>query len=557
MKPTDAELLRRYAEDGSESAFAELVKRHVDLVYGAAIRQAWGDVTLAEDLTQAVFTAMACQAGTLTQHPVLSGWLYNYVRHLAANQHRADQRRQRREQASIKMNTPNDEAEADALWEDVKPVLDDAMEGLEDKDRNAVVLRFYQERSLREVGTALGLSENAARMRVARALTKLRDLLTQRGVSSSTAGLATALVVGATLSAPSGMAATVATNALAATACAATSTTTTTLTTIMSMTKVQIGMAAVVVTAGLGVTALQESRVRKLSHENTELQTQVTALSPLRAELAQLKSEVAKADPDVNQRKSELEIAGLRGRLTMAKIRELESPPADTTQSKTKQSAESEPAPEVVAPKMNAIMRASMRMAMESQTLAKLPQLKKRLALSPAQEEAVRAILQRQYDEGLEMATNMLAGNLSMDDIKARAEAKAKAKQGAIVDPKSEIQALLSPEQKAAYEEHQQEERVSMARLAANGELLQMQNPLGLTQDQQDQAFEALYHQSMGQKTNPPPSSGSPDSTMQWMVDQKVRALEPVLTPEQLEKYRKMQEQRMKMASSLMPAQVK
>ena len=102
VKSTDAELLRSYAEDGSEAAFTELVERHVDLVYGAAVRQAWGDLTLAEDLTQAVFTAMARQAGTLIRHPVLSGWLYKYVRYLAANHHRADQRRQRREQATIK-----------------------------------------------------------------------------------------------------------------------------------------------------------------------------------------------------------------------------------------------------------------------------------------------------------------------------------------------------------------------------------------------------------------------------------------------------------------------
>lgn len=550
VNPTDAELLRSYAEHGSDAAFTELVKRHVDLVYGAAMRQAWGDVTLAEDLTQSVFTAMARQAATLSTHPVLSGWLYKYVRYLAANHHRADQRRKNREQASIKMNTTNSSDEADSLWEEVKPVLDDAMDGLDDKDRNAVVLRFYENQSLRAVGTALGLSENAARMRVGRALTKLRNLLTQRGVSSSASGLAKALGVGAAFCAPSEMAATVATNALAATAGA--STTTTTLTTIMSMTKVKTGLAAVVVTAGLGVTVLQESRVRELSKENAELQSKVTELPPLRAEIERLKGAMARLEPDEQQRKSKLEIAGLRGRLTMAqtKLQELETPPADTAKLKTKPS--SEPESEVVDPKMNVLMRASMRMAMENQTLAKLPQLKERLALSPGQEEAVRAILQRQYDEGLEMATNMLSGKLTEEDLKA--QAMAKAKQGLIVDPKAEIRALLSPEQKAAYEEHQQEERISMARLSANGELLQMQAPLGLTQDQQDQVFEALYHQSMGRRTNHPPPSVKSDSIRQWMVDQKVRALEQVLSPEQLEKYREMQEQKNKLISSFTPA---
>ena len=550
VKLTDSELLRSYAEDGSEAAFAELVQRHVDLVYGAAMRQSWGDATLAEDLTQSVFTAMARKAGELSKHPVLSGWLYKYVRHLAANHHRADQRRKNREQASIKMNTPDSSDDADSLWEEVKPVLDDAMDGLDDKDRNAVVLRFYENQSLRAVGSALGLSENAARMRVGRALTKLRDLLAQRGVSSSASGLAKALGVGAVaFCAPSGMAATVASQALAATAGVGTVTTTTTLTSIMSMTKVQAGLAAVVVTAGLGVATVQQSRVGALSRENARLQSQVTELSPLRAEVARLKNEVASSAPDVQQRKSQLEIAGLRGRLTMAlaRLRELETPPADTAQ--TNSDAGTEPEEDAVAPKVNVIMQAGMRMAMESQTLAKLPRLKERLGLSPEQEEAVRKILQRQFDQGLEMATNMFAGNLTQEDIME------KAKTGEITDPRSEIQALLTPEQKTAYKEYEQEEHASMARLAANGELLQMQAPLGLTQDQQDEVFKALYHQSLDMKLNPPPTNpDGPNSTMQWMVDQKVKALEKVLSPEQLKKYREMQEQQMKMAISLMPA---
>jgi RNA polymerase sigma factor (sigma-70 family) len=552
---TDAELLRRYAEGGSEAAFAELVERHVDLVYGAAVRQAWGDVTLAEDLTQGVFTAMARKAGTLSRHPVLSGWLYNYVRYLAANHHRADQRRQRREQASIKMNTSDSSDETDPLWEEVKPVLDDAMHGLDDKDRNAVVLRFYENQSLREVGAALGLSENAARMRVGRALTKLRNLLAQRGVSSSTSGLATALGVGASFSAPAGMAATVATKALAATACV-TTTTTTTLATIMSMTKIKIGAAAIIVTAGLGVTALQESRVRQLRKENAELQTKVTAQSPLRAEIERLKGAIASSDSDKEHRKSELEIAGLRGRLAMAtaRLHELDTPPADTAKPKPK--AEPEPAAE--APKMNArmnaLMRASMHTAMERQTLGKLPLLTERLALSPEQEKAARAILQRGFDEGLAMATNMLSGNLTPDGIRQKAEEFHRQGKGNIFDPMAEIQALLTPEQKVAHEEYKQEEKVSKARLIANGELLEMQTPLALTQEQQDQVYDALYHQRMEPKRNPtPPSSISPTSSMQWNLDQKVRALEGVLSPVQLEKYREIQEQKMKMMTSLMP----
>ncbi len=442
------------------------------------------------------------------------------------------------------MNTPDSSAEADPLWEEVKPVLDDAMHGLDDKDRNAVVLRFYESQSLREVGVALGLSENAARMRVGRALTKLRNLLAQRGVSSSTSGLAKALGVSATFSAPAGMAATVATKALAATACV--TTTTTTLATIMSMTKVKIGLAATVVTAGLGVTALQESRVRELSKENAELQTKVTELSPLRAEIERLKGEKTGSAPAEEFQKerleSELEIASLRGRLTMAmtKLRELDTPPAKSPDPKSKAEAE--------VPQMTAIMRASVRTAVEQQTLGKLPRLTERLALSPEQEKAAQVILKRHFDWSLEMATNMLAGKLTQEDIRAKAEEGVRAKK--VGNPMAEIQALLTPEQKVAYEEYQQEEKVSMARLSANGELLEMQTPLGLTQEQQDQVFDALYYQRMTNST--PPRGVQPASTMQWMLDQKVRALEGVLSPFQLEKYRQIKEQKMKMMTSVM-----
>lgn len=551
VKATDAELLRRYAENGSEAAFAELVKRHVDLVYGAAMRAAWGDATLAEDLTQTVFTAMARQAGELSKHPVLSGWLYKYARNLAANHHRADQRRRNREQASIKMNTPDTSAEADSLWEEIKPVLDDAMDGLNDKDRDAVVLRFYEEQSLRDVGAALGLSENAARMRIARALTKLRDLLGQRGVSSSTAGLAAALVVGGTFSAPSGMAATVATNALAATAGVST-TTTATLTTIMSMTKVKVGVAAVVVTAGIGVTTIQESRVRELSKENAQLQTKVTELAALPAEVERLKGKIADARPDEERHRTELEIAGLRGRLTMAqaRIQELQTQPNAVDTSKPPSNEEPESSAE--APKMNAIMRAGVRLGIERQTLAKLPPLTERLALSPEQQETARGILQRAFDTQLKLTTNMLAGNLTPEWIRENKDS--------VKDPMIEIQELLTPEQKAAYKEYREEEKIATARVAANGELLEMQQAsLALSQEQQDQAYAALYDLRMGPRTIPAsaPADETGSQDQWWFVDRKVTALKDVLTPAQLEQYRQMLEQKRKLMTSLMPTKIK
>src|SRR5712671_5147427 len=94
---TDAELLRSYDRGCSESAFTELVQRHIDLVYSAALREASGNAAQAEDITQAVFAELARKASKLSRHPALAGWLYTCVRRMTANVRRADQCRQRRE----------------------------------------------------------------------------------------------------------------------------------------------------------------------------------------------------------------------------------------------------------------------------------------------------------------------------------------------------------------------------------------------------------------------------------------------------------------------------
>ncbi len=167
----DSELLRRYADERSEAAFTEVVERHVNLVYSAALREVGGDTASAEDLSQAVFTELARQAGKLRRHPALAGWLYTAVRRLAANWRRSQQHRAERELAAHTMMTEGPSpAATDALWQELRPVLDDAMHELRAADRTAVVLRFFEDRSLKQVGEALGVNENAARMRVDRKL---------------------------------------------------------------------------------------------------------------------------------------------------------------------------------------------------------------------------------------------------------------------------------------------------------------------------------------------------------------------------------------------------
>jgi RNA polymerase sigma factor (sigma-70 family) len=176
-EPSDYDLLRDYVQNGSERAFTLLVARHVDLVYSAALRQA-ADAHLAEEITQSVFIILARKAGSLRQSVRLTGWLYRTAQFVAADARKSEFRRRIREQQAIE----TDSREADSAWTDVAPRLDEALSALPEKDRTLILLRYFEKKSLGEVGSAAGISEEAARKRVDRAVTKLRETLTKRGV---------------------------------------------------------------------------------------------------------------------------------------------------------------------------------------------------------------------------------------------------------------------------------------------------------------------------------------------------------------------------------------
>lgn len=187
----DLELLRRYATERSNAAFAELVRRHVDLVYSVALRKVGGDAHAAQDVAQAVFIALARQAGSLTRRETLTGWIYLTTHHLAAQTVRADRRRQVREHEAYAMDKTFNAPDVD--WTKLRPALDDAIHELNEPDREAVLLRYFERRAFAEIGCVLHVTEDAARMRVDRALEKLRALLARRGISSTAAALATIL----------------------------------------------------------------------------------------------------------------------------------------------------------------------------------------------------------------------------------------------------------------------------------------------------------------------------------------------------------------------------
>jgi RNA polymerase sigma factor (sigma-70 family) len=187
----DLELLKAYVERQDQEAFAELVRRHGRWLYSAARRQL-GDGHLAEDVTQAVFVLLARRAGGLRGYRRLSGWLFVAlgfcVRHTQRQRARTEQRE--REVATMRPETAEQ-----PRWDDIAPLLESAVGRLTKADRDAVLLRFYEQRPLAEVGTALGISEEAARKRVDRAVDKLRSMLAKHGTPGTSAGLSAVLAV--------------------------------------------------------------------------------------------------------------------------------------------------------------------------------------------------------------------------------------------------------------------------------------------------------------------------------------------------------------------------
>ncbi len=200
---SDMELVQAYARQNSEAAFAELVQRHINLVYSAALRHV-GIAAQADEITQAVFVILARKAGSLRAGTVIEAWLYETTRLTALSFLRAERRRQFREQEAYMQSTLQESTAIDDAWHQIAPLLDDGMMCLGSKERESVVLRFFKDKNFREVAAGLNITEAAAQKRVTRALEKLRQFFTKRGVNSTTAIIAGAISANSVQAAPAG-----------------------------------------------------------------------------------------------------------------------------------------------------------------------------------------------------------------------------------------------------------------------------------------------------------------------------------------------------------------
>jgi RNA polymerase sigma factor (sigma-70 family) len=223
QETNDMDLLRDYSRQGSEAAFAELVQRHINLVYSVALRHA-GITAHAEEITQAVFIILARKAAGLRRDTILEGWLYETTRLTALSFLRSERRRRFREQEAYMQSRLNEPDPRDAVWSQLAPLLDEAMARLGKTDRDAVVLRFFNDKGVREVANALQVSEAAAQRRILRALEKLHRFFNRHGISSTTAIVAGAISANSVQAAPAALAKSVTAVALAKGAAASTST---------------------------------------------------------------------------------------------------------------------------------------------------------------------------------------------------------------------------------------------------------------------------------------------------------------------------------------------
>jgi RNA polymerase sigma factor (sigma-70 family) len=277
LKMTDSQqLLAEYVRNGSEEAFRELVTRYLALVYSTAIRLVGGDTHLAEDVAQTVFVDLARKARTLPGDVMVGGWLHRDTCFVASKTMRSERRRQSRERHAVEMNSSQDHSESSLMQ--VAPILDEAINRLGAKDRTAILLRFFEQRDFRSVGEALGSTEDAARMRVTRALEKLHSLLKHRGVTFSVAALGTVLTAEAVTAAPAGLAVTISSVALAS--AAAGTGITLSLLKAMTMTKFQVGIiGAIVVASVLTPLVIQHQAQVRLREESESLRQQIARLN--------------------------------------------------------------------------------------------------------------------------------------------------------------------------------------------------------------------------------------------------------------------------------------
>jgi RNA polymerase sigma factor (sigma-70 family) len=427
----DTELLREYALRNSETAFATLVSRHLDMVYATALRHA-GNHHQAQEIAQAVFVILARKARSLSPKTVLAGWLFQTARLTAANYMRAEIRRARREQEAYMQSNPNPGEDSGEAWGQIIPLLNELVGGLREKERNAIVLRFLQGKEYKEVAAAMGGSEAAAQMRVSRALEKLRTLFAKRGVAVTAVALGGMISACATQAAPLGLAAKV-----AATAAQSASMTASTLSVVHGTMKVMAWTKARLA-VGAGAVALLAVQYHENSVQGRNLAAAQESLSAARTEFAAKEARIAELDQQTasileTRSSQEEELKRLQARRTAER-----STPTTTLG-----------AIQLSATLQDPVAREALRKNLADEARFRLAPLLEALKLEPSDRDK---FLQLNADWGL----RNLEAVAAVAEGKMTAEAAAKSEVDTARESTNQVQLLLGETGLAKFEECQQ-----------------------------------------------------------------------------------------------------
>jgi len=541
----------RYTSQRAEDAFAEIVRRHVDLVHSAALRQVRSP-ELAEEVAQAVFIELARQARHLPPRTMLAAWLHHVTRRRAIDVVRREAGRRLREQTAQELEAMNATAQD---WTHIEPLLDDAMDALEETDRVAVLLRYFQNKPLREVGQAIGVSDDAAQKRVSRAVERLREFFAKRGVTVGASGLVVVISANAVQAAPVGLVVTIST-AAALVPTTVLTTTTATFGKVIAMTTTQKVLVTVALAAAVG-TGIYEAR--QASQLRDQVQTLQQQQAPLTEQLTQLKaanerlsSQVVQARDSQALSKAQLEeLMRLRGKAGLAQadsreLAQLKSTLADQTAKTQDQLTNS------MAAGMEMAVKARMKMEQP-----KLDRMKKSLNLTEEQARSINDIVLKHTQRQLEMVQESVTGKTTPEQRQARA---------AEGDKDDEIKALFTPEQLAAYPEYQQAEKTAEADKSASGEASQIASDFRLSHEQQEQIRAAFYQMNMNEQARglnheeltAAKKSGNLAEANRLTVElnksqleEKLKILGRVLTPAQINSYREEKMNEIKMAEKM------
>jgi RNA polymerase sigma factor (sigma-70 family) len=404
MTDNDHDLLRQFTHEQSQDAFTALVNRYLNVVYSAALRQVRSP-QLAEEVSQSVFIDLARHAAKLKPNTVLTAWLYQVTRNAAIDVVRRESRRQAREQIAFQMNEIN---HTSADWTDIEPLLDEAMQSLEDSDRTAVLLRYFENKSLREVGEALGASEDAAQKRVSRAVESMRGFFSKRKISVSASGLVALISANAIQAAPGGLAATLATSTVLAAGTLSSSTAIPIAKTI-AMTAIQKTIVTVALAAAVVAVVYQARQASSLRQQVQDLKQELNSQAALTRQVQELQRErdratnalAAVSAENAAWKKNPKDVLRLRGEV--GRLRQ-ENANLGSTSGLSKVTAN---------PETRKMVRDQQKMGM---TMI-YKELAQRLKLAPEQTEKLNDLLADHIMENVDRVTTVLRDKLTPEQM--------------------------------------------------------------------------------------------------------------------------------------------